>query len=573
MESPQSDLESLLPEDVSVLPPPSPWVLRRELEQAVVKELLGPAGGPDEEVDERKVRDRYLAGMLAPESQQLDLEEIDALEVAGDESSGRAPRRGSLQGFDTDTVHSGKMRAVLGLALAGLLALGFQPAPARAQLVPGRPDLLVNTATTGTQHTPSVMTDANGNFVVVWIDHLGLTPSFDIRAQRFDSVGGRLGSEFVVKQPALGLANTQVASGDAAGNFVVVWRYSAAGSNGAGFFAQRFNSVGQPRGTEFRVSAATTDALGTFDVQSDPNGGFVVVWEQGMPGFVKHTRGQLYASSGAPVGAAFEVLVELPRVGMDSAGDFVVAGRRKIAGFEERILAQRFASTGQPVGSEFQVSQGGGYTPSYDYNVDVSSAANGGFVVVWNRQKETEDRVSIWGRVYASDGSAIGSEFKINTYTTDVQVFPRVSSDSAGNFVVVWRSDYQDGDRQGVIGRRYNSLGVAQTPEFVVNATRVNSQDGGDVSVDPGGNFVVAFQGVVPEADGNIYAQGSAFPTPLPAPVLEPRPSVPMAAAVLAVLALAAALARGTLRPRRTRLEGKLCQGSAAIPTRSERSS
>jgi hypothetical protein len=40
--------------------------LRAELEAMVLGDLLGPAGGPDEELTERTVRDRYLVGVLAP---------------------------------------------------------------------------------------------------------------------------------------------------------------------------------------------------------------------------------------------------------------------------------------------------------------------------------------------------------------------------------------------------------------------------------------------------------------------------------------------------------------------------
>lgn len=55
----------------SVLPPtPTPTQLRDELERLVLNELLGPAGGPDEELNERSVRDRYLVGMLAPVKQR-----------------------------------------------------------------------------------------------------------------------------------------------------------------------------------------------------------------------------------------------------------------------------------------------------------------------------------------------------------------------------------------------------------------------------------------------------------------------------------------------------------------------
>lgn len=44
---------------------PSPLTLREMLETMAIKELLGPVGGKEEEVDER-IRDRYLVGILSP---------------------------------------------------------------------------------------------------------------------------------------------------------------------------------------------------------------------------------------------------------------------------------------------------------------------------------------------------------------------------------------------------------------------------------------------------------------------------------------------------------------------------
>src|SRR5437867_2251208 len=62
---------------------PSPTKLRDELERILLHDLLGPAGGPQEEVDEQNVRDRYLVGMLAPKRQELSPEEFDELPQGG----------------------------------------------------------------------------------------------------------------------------------------------------------------------------------------------------------------------------------------------------------------------------------------------------------------------------------------------------------------------------------------------------------------------------------------------------------------------------------------------------------
>src|SRR5947209_16159773 len=67
----------------NILTPPSSTKIREELLQTVLLDLLGPAHGPDEELDERNVRDRYLVGMLAPKRQELSPEEFDELSEGG----------------------------------------------------------------------------------------------------------------------------------------------------------------------------------------------------------------------------------------------------------------------------------------------------------------------------------------------------------------------------------------------------------------------------------------------------------------------------------------------------------
>jgi hypothetical protein len=62
---------------------PSSTKIREDLERMVLSDLLGPVGGPEEEIDEQSVRDRYLVGMLAPKRQELSPEEFDELPQGG----------------------------------------------------------------------------------------------------------------------------------------------------------------------------------------------------------------------------------------------------------------------------------------------------------------------------------------------------------------------------------------------------------------------------------------------------------------------------------------------------------
>lgn len=75
---------------------PSPAAMRDELEDLVLRDLLGPAGGAEEEVSDSRLRERYLVGLLAPDESQVPPEE--------QESSGTAEEGTEEQGpIDTDS--------------------------------------------------------------------------------------------------------------------------------------------------------------------------------------------------------------------------------------------------------------------------------------------------------------------------------------------------------------------------------------------------------------------------------------------------------------------------------------
>ncbi len=75
----------------------SPAQLRAELEAAIIKDLYGPAGREDEEVEESRVTERYLVGVLAPQIRNQkgdgEPEQHDGIATADKES----PEEGSTE--------------------------------------------------------------------------------------------------------------------------------------------------------------------------------------------------------------------------------------------------------------------------------------------------------------------------------------------------------------------------------------------------------------------------------------------------------------------------------------------
>lgn len=81
----------------NVLATASPAAIRDELTDMVIRDLLGPAGGPEEELNqyEDHVYGRYLVGMLAPKSSEIPGGELDDLSTTGgDEGEEGAPDTG-----------------------------------------------------------------------------------------------------------------------------------------------------------------------------------------------------------------------------------------------------------------------------------------------------------------------------------------------------------------------------------------------------------------------------------------------------------------------------------------------
>jgi hypothetical protein len=192
-----------------------------------------------------------------------------------------------------------------------------------------------------------------------------------------------------------------------------------------------------------------------------------------------------------------------PSVAASASGDFVVSWSS--AGQESPgtpgIFAARFDSSGALLGGELQVNS---YTTGIQRFSAVASADDGDFVVVWQSYQDG-NLEGIFGRRFASTGTPLAAEFQVNSYTLGFQVQPDVAADDDGDFVVVWRSTGQDGiTSHGVFGRRFDSSGAAQASEFQVSTYTVGNQAHPSVALEGNGDFVVAWQST--NLDGSGYA-------------------------------------------------------------------
>ena len=152
------------------------------------------------------------------------------------------------------------------------------------------------------------------------------------------------------------------------------------------------------------------------------------------------------------------------------------------------------------VGPEFQVNA---YTSGYQDFPDVSSDSDGNFVVVWRSAGQDGSGFSVVGRRFDRLGNPRGSDFVANSFTTGTQSFPAVAVNGSGGFVVAWQSYGQDGSGDGVFARRFDATGAPLgLSEFRVNSFTTYHQMLPDVASAPGGNFVIVWRGSIQDGSG-----------------------------------------------------------------------
>lgn len=293
------------------------------------------------------------------------------------------------------------------------------------------------------------------------------------------------GPEFQVHTQVVGAQGGPDVAMDASGNFLVAWGSATFSSATSGEFAQRFDSTGNPIGGQFRVGNLASSRR---SVAMTPDGRFIIAWDNGHEILAKR-----FDANG-------NELMPPPGIPLESGNAFIV-------------------KNGPPFGNSLPF--GGGASR---FRTDVAMDAAGNFIVVWqdNTGEDGSDG-GVFGKRYTANGNEIApppgvpvgtaNEFRINTYTTGLQLAPDVAMTAEGSFIVTWFSLGQDAGLGGVFAKRYDVEGREIVPppgvqgsgvgnEFQVNSYKQTYQVGpsGDevqesapVATAANGDFVIAW--------------------------------------------------------------------------------
>lgn len=275
-------------------------------------------------------------------------------------------------------------------------------------------DLLVNTTTISSQQRSTVAMDGDGDFVITWE---GAATGTDIYARRYTSEGVAPDPEFLVNTVTTGNQTAPVIAANADGDFVVAW-VDANDGNGSGVFLRRYTAAGVVLGDPIRVNTYTPSAQDEPRIAMNSAGEFVVTWTSlGQDGSGRGIYGQRFSLAPADAsnpsgvvfaGAEFRVNTvtdgeqQSSSVSVNQTGSFVIAwaGNGGATVDTSGAFARPYSADGvaqaNPVRANV-VTAGTQSVPS------VGADPSGAFVVAWTSNNfgtsgQDGDSAGVFGR-------------------------------------------------------------------------------------------------------------------------------------------------------------------------------
>lgn len=369
-------------------------------------------------------------------------------------------------------------------------------------------------------------TDVQANW-----NELLVAPEFSVR------------QEFLVNTTTVGIQTTtdshQAVAVDASGNYIVVWSDYGADGSDWGVFAQRFDSNGNALGSEFQVNVFSTEDQKEASVAMNASGQFVIAYTDysGSDGGIWMRR---FEADGTAIDAS-DVHVNVgytagnqhsPTVAINASAQVVIAWQSD--GAIEGVYAQAFDFTTTITGNDLSTSVISIETGADANDPSVAINDSGRYVVVWDQGGEVYARrydhgsatalsdkhdmnqlsdgsqaavairsdntyvvtfrsnsMGIYVRAANADGSTNGSSIAV-TNDTSAQA-PTISMDSSGAYIIGFQNS--DSSGQGVYARKYWSNNNANGSEFLVNTTTDSNQQAVSLASLDGANFIAVWSG------------------------------------------------------------------------------
>ena len=154
----------------------------------------------------------------------------------------------------------------------------------------------VNTTTDNDQTSCAGTGLADGGFVAVWTSNGQDTGGKGVYGQRFADTGEAIGEEFSINTYTVANQESPSVVSLADGGFMVAWESYGQDGSLEGIYGQLYNGSGNTVSDEFRINTTTDQDQDNPDTASLHDLGFVTVWDsQGQDGSAEGVFGQIHS--------------------------------------------------------------------------------------------------------------------------------------------------------------------------------------------------------------------------------------------------------------------------------------
>ena len=227
---------------------------------------------------------------------------------------------------------------------------------------------------------------------------------------------------------------------DSSGNFIIVWqdeRNSTSAAPNVTIYGQRFNYIGNKIGSNFRVNPVA-DTAQTPDIVVKKNGDFIVCWTDKSNSNLVMRMFDKNANPLSPITQVCDTVFSntIPVIGVDDIGNFIIAWEFYLPSTGDMVLFQMFDRAGNKIGVNSNVSDTG--INSRKRYPSLTVHHNGSFIICWQDNRLNHQSYDIYFQRFNAIGEKSGNNTKVNSSLTDEQIYPKISSDSSGNFCITW---------------------------------------------------------------------------------------------------------------------------------------
>ena len=372
------------------------------------------------------------------------------------------------------------------------------------QLLTLAPGFIVNTTTAGIQTGSDNAISGNGTSVVVWTNYN--TPG-DIRGQRFDASGAKLGSEFNVSDQRRLFGYDPAVAMDNAGDFVVSWTEIEANGD-TNVLAQKYNSDGVPVNGVVQVGVGTFRESDSHVAMNASGGDFVVSYTRDTNNNNPDIYAKRYNASSQLLGVVTVSASSVPEtsssISMVANGNFDIAYEGLYDPTDVVIFVKQYSASGGLLATIPVATSG-----IVDGGTSISVDDFGDGVVAYN---EGNAGISLIEAKRFSHTGALGAttDFSASGFNTfpsvalrvgggpylvayqDAQNHVDVSEVNASDVVVAnWTADAMTNGPGAVIGFTAAAISINGLDEFLVTDTTFTQNQGNQDILGHFGNLTV----------------------------------------------------------------------------------